>query len=87
MAAGKPIVFSVFAEHNNLVDEAGCGLSASPDSASDLAEKLVAVARMPAEDRRAMGQRGRDYVRQHHDYSLLARRLANMIEELDGSGS
>jgi glycosyltransferase involved in cell wall biosynthesis len=87
MAAGKPIVFSVFAQHNNLVEEVQCGLSASPESATDLAEKLLAAARMPEEQRQAMGERGRAYVRQHYDYSVLATRLADILEELDGSGS
>ena len=83
MAAGKPIVFAVVAEHNNLVDQAQCGVSASPESAEDLADKLLVVARMSEEERRAMGKRGRAYVREHHDYSVLARRLANALGELD----
>lgn len=83
MAAAKPIVFAVLAGHNDLAEEARCGVSASPVDAADLAEKLLMVARMPAEERRAMGERGRAFVRQHHDYSVLARRLADMVEALD----
>ena len=83
MAAGKPIVFAISAAHNNLVKQAQCGLSTSPDNAEGLAEKLLAVARISEEERRAMGERGRDYVRQHHDYSVLARRLADVLEESD----
>jgi len=83
LAAGKPIVFSVFAQHNNLVEQVRCGVSALPENAADLAEKLLAVARMPEQERQAMGERGHAYVRQHHDYSVLARRLADVLEELD----
>jgi len=85
MAAGKPIVSSVYAAHNSVVDEVRCGLSAAPDSATDLAEKLLALARKPAEERRAMGQRGRAYVRRHYDYSVLAKRLVDAMEGL-GNG-
>jgi glycosyltransferase involved in cell wall biosynthesis len=83
MAAGKPIVFAVFAQHNNLVERVRCGVSASPESGADLAEKLLTVASMPEEERRAMGDRGRAYVKEHHDYSILARRLADTLEELE----
>jgi glycosyltransferase involved in cell wall biosynthesis len=83
MAAAKPIIFAIFAEHNNPIDQAQCGVSASPEDARDLAEKLLIVARMSEEERRAMGERGRAYVRQHHDYSVLAQRLRNTLEELD----
>jgi glycosyltransferase involved in cell wall biosynthesis len=82
MAAGKPIVASVFAEHNNLVKEAQCGLSASPEDPADLAEKLLAVARMHAGERSAMGERGRAYVAQHYDYAALAKRLAEALREV-----
>lgn len=84
MASGKPIVFSLFAEHNNLVQDVDCGISASPEDPTDMAHKLLAIARMPAEQRRAMGERGRVYVRQYHDYPVLARRLA---EVLGGNGA
>lgn len=83
MAAAKPIVTSVFAQHNNLVEQAQCGVSATPNSPKDLAEKLLYVAKMPEEDRRAMGLRGYKYVKQHYDYSVLACRLARAIEELN----
>lgn len=82
MAAAKPIVFSVFAEHNNLVAEAQCGISAVPDSAEDLAEKLLTLAHMSKEERRTMGKRARAYVRQHHDYGILAQRFHQSTEEL-----
>ena len=87
MAAAKPIVFSVFAGHNNLVEQAQCGVAASPESATDLAEKLLTVAHMPEVERRTMGERGRAYVQQHHDYSVLARRLAAVLEELDSGAT
>lgn len=83
MAAGKPIVCALRAEHNSLVERVRCGVSAAPEDAEDLAEKLLMVARLPVEERRAIGKRGREYVWQHHDYSVLARRLVDVLEELD----
>ena len=85
MAAGKPILFAVHAQHNNLVEEAQCGVSALPDSAEDLADKLLFLTRMPGEERTAMGQRGRAYAREHHDYSVLAQELARELGRLDAN--
>jgi len=84
MAAAKPIVFAVFADHNRPLEQAQCGVYASPENAEDLAAKLVLIAHMPAKVRAAMGECGRAYVRQHHDYSVLARRLASVLQGLDG---
>jgi glycosyltransferase involved in cell wall biosynthesis len=86
MASGKPVAFAIHAQHNNMVDAAGCGLSASPDSAQDLASKLLTLARMPAEERQSMGARGRKYVQQHHDYAILARRLVGVLKGQSESG-
>jgi glycosyltransferase involved in cell wall biosynthesis len=66
-----------------VVVEAGCGLSVAPNDPAALAEAVVGLYKMPASERAAMGQRGRDYVRQHHDYALLAGRLDAVVAELE----
>ncbi|MCL5995544.1 MAG: glycosyltransferase family 4 protein [Chloroflexi bacterium] len=82
MAAARPIVCAVYADHNNPIEQTGCGLSASPDSPQDLADKMSALAHMPEAERQAMGERGRAFVQKHHDYSVLGLRLNGMLEEL-----
>ncbi len=82
MAAGRPIVSSVFAEHNSPIESARCGVSVPPEDAAALAEALLTVAHMPAEARLAMGERARAYVREHNDYPVLARRLHEAFQEL-----
>jgi glycosyltransferase involved in cell wall biosynthesis len=84
MAAGKPIALAVFAAHNNPIEQVQCGVSASPDDAEDLAEKLLTIARMSQEERDMMGVRGRVYVRQHHDYAVRAQSLHKVLKELEG---
>jgi glycosyltransferase involved in cell wall biosynthesis len=83
MAAARPIVAAVHAEHNNPVERVGCGLAASPGDPQDLADKLVALARLPEAERRAMGERGRAFVRQHYDWRVLARDLISTLEQLN----
>ena len=87
MAAGKPIVCSVYAEHNKLVEQAQCGMAALPENAEDLAEKLLMLAHASKEERQVMGERGRAYVKQHYDYSVLAQRLANALDGLDNEAT
>lgn len=83
MASGKPVLLAGNPA-NNIVEESGCGLSVEPGNPEALARAIIDLYQMPKENRSAMGQRGRAYVAQHHDYMLLAGRLAKVIEGLDG---
>ena len=47
-----------------------------------LADKLAALACLPETDRRATGERGRAFVRQHYDWRVLARDLIGTLEQL-----
>ena len=80
MAAGRPVVFAGRVSHD-YVAEAGCGLTIPPRNPSALATAIVQLARMPEEERKTMGERGRSYVREHHDWDLLADRLADALHE------
>jgi glycosyltransferase involved in cell wall biosynthesis len=82
MAVGQPIVSSLYVEHNNPLEEIGCGLAAEPGNARDLADKMLILAQLTDQERRAMGDRGLAYVREHNDYPVLARRLAEMLEDV-----
>jgi len=80
LATAKPIIFAVFAGHNNLAEEVGCGWVASPTDAEDLAAKMLAMTQLPPAERAAMGHRGLHYVTTQHDYTVLGQRLAAIIE-------
>ncbi|MFZ5541960.1 MAG: glycosyltransferase family 4 protein, partial [Pseudomonadota bacterium] len=75
MMAGCVVLHSVEAG-NDPVAEAGCGVTVAPESAVAIAEGLRRLAALPAEERRAMGERGRAFVLQHHTYPVLAQRFA-----------
>lgn len=76
MMAGCVVLHSVEAG-NDPVAEAGCGLTVAPESAVAIAEGLKRLAALPAEERRAMGARGRAFVLAHHAYPVLAARFAD----------
>ena len=79
MAAGRPVVFAV----NTPIDpvaEAGAGFRADPSSPESLAAAMERVARLPVEERAAMGMRGRRYVEAHHDVEELAKRFGRALD-------
>jgi glycosyltransferase involved in cell wall biosynthesis len=81
MASGKPVILAGNPAHN-YIDLARCGITVPPRDPQRLAEAITALAEMPAEARREMGERGREYVRRHHDWDLLADRLARTLRDL-----
>ncbi len=86
MAAGKPIILAG-KPVNNIVAEAGCGLSVAPNDPAALARAIIDLYNMPAQDQADMSRRGREYVEQHHDYALLASSLDAVVQELDSAPS
>lgn len=84
MAAGKPVITATNAP-NDLVKEAGCGLSVEPEDSSALANAVIRLVGLTPDERERMGQSGRMFVRANHDYALLADRFLSIIAraELD----
>ncbi|MBI3369912.1 MAG: glycosyltransferase family 4 protein [Burkholderiales bacterium] len=79
MMAARPVLHSVQAG-NDPVAESGCGLTVAPESPTAVADGLRRLAATPAEARRAMGERGRAFVRAHHSYPVLAERFLQALQ-------
>jgi glycosyltransferase involved in cell wall biosynthesis len=79
MMARCPVLHSV-AAGNDPVAEAGAGLTVPPESASAVAEGLLKLAATPADERRAMGERGRAFVLANHTYPVLAKRFLDAVQ-------
>jgi glycosyltransferase involved in cell wall biosynthesis len=78
MLAGRPVVHAIEAG-NDLVAEAGCGLTVQPESPAAVAAAVRTLALCSASQRAALGERGRDHVLQHHAYPALARRFLEIL--------
>ena len=78
--AAKPIIFAIEAG-NDLVAEAGCGISIPPEDSSAIAQAAKALAAKSQEELEAMGQRGRDYILQHHEYDVLSREFLEVFRK------
>ena len=81
LAARKPLVLSGNPV-NNLVEDARCGLIVPPRDPQALAEAVIRLYEMAPEERQAMGQQGREYVKKYHDWAILANKLQECIEEV-----
>ena len=80
MAAGKPVLASMDGAGNAAVAAAG-GLSSPACDAAALADNLLALARMDAAQRAAMGQSAKEYYLAHYRRSELLRKLEHFILE------
>ena len=80
MAAGKPVLASMDGAGNAAVAAAG-GLSSPARDAAALADNLLALTRMDAAQRAAMGQSAKEYYLAHYRRSELLRKLEHFILE------
>lgn len=79
MMAAKPVIFAIEAG-NDLVADADCGISIPPEDSSAIAAAAKQLAAMSAEELAAMGQRGKDYILQHHEYDGLSQQFLEVFQ-------
>ena len=83
LMAGCPVLHAVEAG-NDPVAEAGCGVTVPPESPAAVVQGLRQLLAVPAEERRAMGQRGRAFVQAEHTYPVLAARFLAACQRARG---
>lgn len=79
MYAARPIVCAMDVPQNP-VEEAGCGVIIPTNNAQEIAQAIEQVRKMTQEQRRAMGERGREYVKKNNRYSVLAKQFLAEVE-------
>ena len=78
MMAGKPVVFAIDAP-NDMVKDAGCGVSIPPEDSGAIAEAVTKLSQLPPEERAAMGARGKDYILSHNEYDVLSEQFLHVF--------
>lgn len=78
MMAARPVVCAI-AAGNDLVAEAGCGLTVAPEDPAALAAAVRRMGALPAEERDRMGRAACEYVERRHLYPVLAARFLDAI--------
>jgi glycosyltransferase involved in cell wall biosynthesis len=81
LMAGRPVVYAIQEDvGNDLVTEARCGLSVPPDEPAAIAGAVRKLAALGAAERTELGERGRQFVQEHHSYDVLSRRFLEALE-------
>lgn len=78
MMAGKPVIFAIDAG-NDMVADAGCGVSIEPEDSAAIARAAVQLAGLPKEELEQMGRHGKDYILRHHEYNVLAQQFLGVF--------
>jgi glycosyltransferase involved in cell wall biosynthesis len=79
MLAGKPILQANDAS-NDLIAEAGCGLTVEPENPAAFADAVKRLRALPEDERRGLGESGRRFVVANHDCAVLARRFLAALQ-------
>ena len=85
MMAGKPVIHAIEAA-NDLVAETGCGISVEPENPRKIAGAVSELMSASHEERQRMGAKGKAHIEQHHDYSVLARKFIDLVDECNRYG-
>ena len=79
MAAGRPVVLVIDGVIRQVVESAGCGVFVQPGNPAALAQAIRQLAADQAASRQ-MGLAGRKYLDQHFSRSVVAEKLAGILE-------
>lgn len=71
LAAGRPIVAALNGEGARVVESARAGLSCPSEDSAMLADRILKLYRMGAEEREALGSNGKAFFKAHYDQSVL----------------
>lgn len=82
LAAGVPLLGMLDGEGARVIEESGAGLVCPAGDGSALARHVNQLARLPPEERAAMGERGRAYGRREFDRGILVTRLEDWLGEV-----
>ena len=77
LAAGRPIVFSTYAQHNIVP---GCGPAVPPEDAEALADAILGLRDLTPEARAKVAAAGRRHAERHRSWDYLAERMAGLLD-------
>uniref|UniRef100_A0A7C3ZU85 Glycosyltransferase WbuB n=1 Tax=Planktothricoides sp. SpSt-374 TaxID=2282167 RepID=A0A7C3ZU85_9CYAN len=80
LEAGKPILFSS-ANNFEIINQIEAGLTFAPGKPEELAKAIETMLNIPDQEIMDMGERGKSYVRSHHDWNTLAANFEKVLLE------
>ncbi|MFQ5346150.1 MAG: glycosyltransferase family 4 protein, partial [Mariprofundus sp.] len=85
MACAKPVLAALNGEGARVIEEAA-GIAVAAENDHALAEAVLELYHMPAEQRLAMGNRGRDYYNRCFERNMLVKKLEQWMVEVKEEG-
>jgi len=82
LACARPIVAALDGEGARVINEANAGIVVAAENAQALADAVSTLCRLPAEERLAMGRRGRTYFEAHFERGRLLDQLEGWMRGL-----
>jgi glycosyltransferase involved in cell wall biosynthesis len=79
MMAGRPIIHAI-AAGNDMVRDAGCGLSVPPEDPQAIADAALRIIALSPRQREEMGARAKAYVLKSHEYRILGAKFLHVLE-------
>ena len=77
-ASGKPVIMAGDVI-DNIIQDAGAGITIEPENPEALAKGIVKIQEMAPEERQKLGANGRAYVEKYHNTRVLADILENIL--------
>ncbi len=78
MISGKPIVYSVDSPYQP-VAEAHAGITVPAEDSGAIADAVIQLQEMGKREREKLGKNGYEYAMKHHNYKILAQKLADIF--------
>jgi glycosyltransferase involved in cell wall biosynthesis len=78
MMAGKPVIQAIKAG-NDMVQDAGCGVSVEPENPAAIAEAVRTMFGMSEEELNVLGNKGKEYILLFYLYDNLAKKFIDII--------
>lgn len=78
MMAGKPVIFAIDAP-NDMVKDAGCGVSIPPEDSDAIAEAALKLSQTSPEVLAEMGAKGQKYILSHNEYDVLSEQFLKVF--------
>jgi glycosyltransferase involved in cell wall biosynthesis len=78
MMSAKPVIQAINAG-NDMVKDAGCGISVEPENSEAIAQSVRKMFSMSDKELNYLGQKGKEYIQIHHLNDVLAKQFIDVI--------
>lgn len=79
LLSGSPILYAIESGKYIPVSDANAGISVPAEDPQSVADAIIKLKAMSPEERQQLGENGKKYAMEHHDYAKLAERLERVL--------